>query len=257
MYQRRIPAYACSDERFALKPAYLVRNSICGSAGDSRKAGNEFADPDYDLSVDWLQARSDIYAARRRHDDQSQRSRVLVICAAARNDKTCPGEMSKSFRLAHMARSTLEAADTDVDLLDLSVLTSEYGKVIYPCKGCVSTAMPLCHWPCSCYPNHSLGQVTDWMNEIYPRWVAAHGIMIITPVYWYQAPSVLRLMIDRLVCADGGNPDLTTTHGKKVDEDHGLHEEVRNAARALIMQVTQHRLGIEMPGENLIDPRPK
>ena len=59
--------------------------------------------------------------------------------------------------------------------------------------------------------NHALGQVNDWMNEIYPRWVAAHGVMIVTPVYWYQAPSVLKLMMDRLVCADGGNPDPTTT----------------------------------------------
>ena len=39
-----------------------------------------------------------------------------------------------------------------------------------------------------------------------------------TPVYWYQAPSVLKLMIDRLVCADGGNPDPTTTHGKHADQ---------------------------------------
>src|SRR5262249_7073049 len=43
---------------------------------------------------------------------------------------------------------------------------------------------------------------------------AAHGIMIVSPVYWYQAPSVLKLMIDRLVCADGGNPDPTATSGK-------------------------------------------
>jgi multimeric flavodoxin WrbA len=52
------------------------------------------------------------------------------------------------------------------------------------------------------------------MAEIYPRWVAAHGVMIITPVNWYQAPSGLKSMIDRLVCADGGNPDPTTTQGK-------------------------------------------
>jgi len=38
--------------------------------------------------------------------------------------------------------------------------------------------------------------------------------MIVTPVYWYQAPSTLQLMIDRLVCADGGNPDPTSTAGK-------------------------------------------
>jgi multimeric flavodoxin WrbA len=46
--------------------------------------------------------------------------------------------------------------------------------------------------------------------------------MIVTPVYWYQAPSVLKLMIDRLVCADGGNPDPTTTHGKKPEEAKAL-----------------------------------
>jgi multimeric flavodoxin WrbA len=78
--------------------------------------------------------------------------------------------------------------------------------------------MPLCHWPCSCYPNHSLGQVQDWMYDIYPMWAAAHGIMIICPVNWYQAPSSLKLMIDRLVCADGGNPDPTSTHGKNAEQ---------------------------------------
>jgi multimeric flavodoxin WrbA len=35
-----------------------------------------------------------------------------------------------------------------------------------------------------------------------------------TPVNWYYTSSPLKLMIDRLVCADGGNPDPTATHGK-------------------------------------------
>lgn len=52
------------------------------------------------------------------------------------------------------------------------------------------------------------------MNEIYPMWVEAHGVMIVTPVNWYQVSSPLKLMMDRLVCADGGNPDPTRTHGK-------------------------------------------
>jgi multimeric flavodoxin WrbA len=52
------------------------------------------------------------------------------------------------------------------------------------------------------------------MNDIYPMWVRAHGIMIVTPVNWYQVTSPLKLMMDRLVCADGGNPDPTLTHGK-------------------------------------------
>ena len=62
----------------------------------------------------------------------------------------------------------------------------------------------------SCYPNHSLGQVNDWMNEIYERFAACHGVVIVTPVYWYQSPGALKLMIDRLVCADGGNADEST-----------------------------------------------
>ena len=60
------------------------------------------------------------------------------------------------------------------------------------------------------------------MNEIYPLWVAAHGILIITPVNWYQAPGPLKAMMDRLVCADGGNPDPTSTHGKHADQAKAL-----------------------------------
>jgi multimeric flavodoxin WrbA len=178
------------------------------------KAGPGFANPDFELPIEWLEARNRIGDAQRQHDERGAPARILVICGAARSDQTCPGEMSKTFRLTTMAREEIERAGATCDLLDLSLLTSQYGRQILPCKACVSTAMPLCHWPCSCYPNHALGQVNDWMAEIYPRWVAAHGIMIVTPVYWYQAPSVLKLMIDRLVCADGGNPDPTTTKGK-------------------------------------------
>ncbi|HTL49043.1 MAG TPA: flavodoxin family protein [Steroidobacteraceae bacterium] len=180
-----------------------------------RKAGRGFADPGFELPIEWLETRKQIRLAEGRRRDPQSRSRILLVCGAARHDQTCPGEMSKTFRLAGMAREVIEAArGFECDFLDLSLLTAQYGRQILPCKACVSTAMPLCHWPCSCYPNHAMGQVSDWMNEIYPRWAAAHGVMIVSPVYWYQAPSVLKLMIDRLVCADGGNPDPTSTGGK-------------------------------------------
>ena len=187
-----------------------------------RKAGPGFADPEFELPIEWLEARSRIIEAERTQKHPGSPPRILLVCGAARTDQTCPGEMSKTFRLVQMAREEVEAAGTTCDLLDLSALTAEYGRQILPCKACVSTAMPLCHWPCSCYPNHAMGQVNDWMNELYPRWVAAHGVMIVSPVYWYQAPSVLKLMMDRLVCADGGNPDPTTTHGKKPEEAKAL-----------------------------------
>jgi multimeric flavodoxin WrbA len=181
----------------------------------TRKAGPEFHDPSYDLSVDWLAARDAINAAQRQHADPNSASRILIINGSPRSEHTCPGEMSKSWRLVEIAREAIaQTASIETDILDLSRTTSEYGRNIHPCKACFSTAAALCHWPCSCYPNHSLGQTQDWMNEIYPLWVAAHGVMIITPVHWYQATSPLKLMIDRLVCADGGNPDPTRTHGK-------------------------------------------
>ncbi|HET7608157.1 MAG TPA: flavodoxin family protein [Gammaproteobacteria bacterium] len=191
----------------------------------SRKAGPEFADPDYELSLDWLAARDAIRIAEMQHRDTSLPARILVINGSSRTNQSCPGETSKSYRLAKLAQSAIESRGASVDFLDMSVLVSEYGRVIYPCKACVSTAMPLCHWPCSCYPNHGLGQTSDWMHDLYPRWVAAHGVMIVAPVNWYHVPSVLKLMIDRLVCADGGNPDPTRTHGKNAAEAKAIELE--------------------------------
>jgi multimeric flavodoxin WrbA len=186
------------------------------------RAGPGFADPDYELSEEWRATRDRLRAAETRQKDSASPSRVLVICGSARNDGTCPGEISKTFRMAKLAEHVVTKAGVEADLLDLSLLTSGYGVRIFPCKGCVSTAQPLCHWPCSCYPNHALGQVGDWMAEIYERWVAAHGILILTPVNWYHATSVLKLMIDRLVCADGGNPDPTSTGGKNPEKAKAL-----------------------------------
>ena len=178
------------------------------------KAGRGFADPEYQLSVEWRETRDKLLEAEKRQKDPKTKSRVLVICGSSRNDGSCPGEMSKTFRLAKMAEETLRKKKIEVDLLDLSRLTSEYSLRIHPCKGCVSTAMPLCHWPCSCYPNHAFNQVGDWMAEIYERWVSAHAVILLTPCNWYHTSSSMKLMIDRLVCADGGNPDPTTTDGK-------------------------------------------
>lgn len=179
----------------------------------TRKAGAEFEDPDYELSVEWLAARDAIAKAAAERSARTRR-RALLVCCSARSDQTCPGEMSKTWRLVESARSAIEREGAECDVLDLSELARERERYILPCKGCVSTAMPLCHWPCSCYPNHALGQVNDAMNGLYPRFVAADGLMFVTPVHWYQAPTVLKALIDRLVCADGGNPDPTRTQGK-------------------------------------------
>ena len=209
------PAFDKARDALAKIEVIAWHNYIDGhKAPITQKAGAEFFDPDYDMSVEWMETRNKLIAAEAKQKNPKTKSRVLLICGAARNDGSCPGEISKTFRLTQMAREVLEKDDIEVDVLDLSLLISDYDKHIHPCKACVSTAMPLCHWPCSCYPNHGQRQTNDWMAEIYEKWVSAHAIIILTPVYWYQTPSVLKLMIDRLVCADGGNPDPTLTDGK-------------------------------------------
>jgi len=191
----------------------------------TRPAGKGHADPAYPISVEWLATRKRLKAAQKRWHDRSAPSRVLIVCGSARNDGTCPGEISKTWRLTESARHVVQSLGVEADVLDLSLVTSEYGRAIHPCKGCVSSAMPLCHWPCSCYPNHALAQTGDWMAEIYERWVAAHGVILVAPTYWNQSPSPLKLMIDRMVCADGGNPDPSSTHGKKVVEAKRLEQQ--------------------------------
>lgn len=218
--QRFLSQFA--DRCFEPLAAELVRVSSAAweayinarKAPHTRRAGEGYADPDYELALDWIAASAAVKDAARRHEDAAAPMRILLINGSSRSEYTCPGEMSKSFRLTQIAQEVFAEHKAVVDCLDLSRLTSEYGRRIHPCKACFSTSPALCHWPCSCYPNYALGQTQDWMDEIYPLWVAAHGIMIVTPVNWYQPSSALKLMMDRLVCADGGNPDPTRTHGK-------------------------------------------
>src|SRR5450830_232120 len=220
-FQQSFVDPTCNEVKKALSKVEQVAwvNYVEGQKSPiTEKAGAHFADPDYDLSVEWKASSKRLAELDILQKDSLTPSRVLLICGSARNDGSCPGEISKTWRLTLMAQEILQAQEIEVDLLDLSLLTSDYDKHIHPCKGCVSTAMPLCHWPCSCYPNHGQRQTNDWMAEIYEKWVAAHGVIILTPVYWYQAPGVLKLMIDRLVCADGGNPDPTSTSGKNAEK---------------------------------------
>lgn len=210
------PAFRVEDEAIAKLEEIAWEAYLDGrKAPLTQKAGRGYANPSYELSSEWVATKKAIEDAQQQWSNSKSKSRVLLVCGSARNDGTCPGEISKSFRLVEIAKKVLQAAKFEVEVLDLSLITSEYQLNIHPCKGCVSTAMPLCHWPCSCYPNYSLNQTNDWMADIYQKWTAAHGVIIISPVYWYQSPSPLKLMIDRLVCADGGNPDPTSTLGKE------------------------------------------
>ena len=78
-------------------------------APHTRKAGPGYADPDYDLSVDWIEASRKIEEAEQRQKDPASPSRILLINGAARSEHTCPGEMSKTFRLATIAREIFDS----------------------------------------------------------------------------------------------------------------------------------------------------
>src|SRR6187397_614627 len=57
----------------------------------TRKAGPGYADPDYELSADWLEAKSRIEHAQAAWSRSETPSRVLMINGSPRNDGTCPG----------------------------------------------------------------------------------------------------------------------------------------------------------------------
>ena len=85
----------------------------------TRRAGEGYADPDYQLAHAWMNAADAVHAALRAHRDDAEH-RILLINASPRSEHTCPGEMSKSYRLAQMAQSLFLDEHAKVDLLDLS-----------------------------------------------------------------------------------------------------------------------------------------
>src|ERR1700709_1655688 len=111
--RKGMPAVKLSREEFeqryrsrfkdpAFKPLQRELDAIIAAAWDgyshsrkspvTRKAGPGFADPDYDISVDWLAAREAILAAQRRHDDADEVPRILLINGSSRSDQTRPRE---------------------------------------------------------------------------------------------------------------------------------------------------------------------
>ncbi len=110
------------------------------------------------------------------------------------------------------------------------------------------------------YPNHALHQTNDWMAEIYERWTAAHGVIIVTPVYWYQSPSALKLMIGvqgRLDRYIGYYEPYATSH-EALDRREAVQEEARNVARVVAHAVGELRAGrLSAKQRKLPRPRPK
>ncbi len=92
--------------------------------------------------------------------------------------------------------------------VDTEDIGNEHGKPkIQSCNACVSSSMALCVWPCNCYGPGSENQPDLlWNLNLYGRLARADAWAIIGPVNWYGPSSNIKLLFDRLVCMNGGNP---------------------------------------------------
>src|SRR4051794_22650732 len=57
---------------------------------NTRPAGPGYADPAYELAVDWIEAKAAVEAAQARHDDPDGPCRVLLVNGSSRSEHTCP-----------------------------------------------------------------------------------------------------------------------------------------------------------------------
>src|SRR5688572_9814207 len=88
-----------------------------------RPAGTGYADPTFELAVEWLETRRQIDEAKVRHDDPAAPSRLLFVNGSTRTEHSCPGEISKTRRLLDAAREAVAATpNVEIDVLDLSTL---------------------------------------------------------------------------------------------------------------------------------------
>jgi multimeric flavodoxin WrbA len=94
---------------------------------------------------------------------------------------------------------------------------------IQSCNACVSTSMALCCFPCNCYEKDNKDEPDlMWNLDLYARLDLADAWAIVGPVNWYAMSSNLKLMFDRLVCMNGGNPDESTIDHKDPEKAMAL-----------------------------------
>jgi hypothetical protein len=129
---------------------------------------------------------------------------VLVIAGSQRRLNSCPGLDSKARALMHRMPGRLPAG-WQIDHEDLG---NEHGKPkIQACNACVSSSMALCVWPCNCYgPNSEHQPDLLWNLDLYRRLARADAWAFIGPINWYGPSTNFKLLFDRLVCMNGGNP---------------------------------------------------
>jgi len=90
------------------------------------------------------------------------------------------GNTRKALLLA-LEAARLEGAEADlVRLYDLR---------IEPCMGCVSDDVKACRYPCP---------IEDDMRIVYEKVMRSDGVIVATPIYWYNVSGPVKNFIDRL-----------------------------------------------------------
>ncbi len=146
--------------------------------------------------------------------------RILIISGSGRRQYNCPGVDSKS-RMLMLKMAAMLPQDWEIDYEDLGNVYAR--ERIQSCNACVSTSMALCVWPCNCYEKNSSKEPDlMWDLDLYARLDMADAWAIIGPINWYSCSSNLKLMFDRLVCMNGGNPDEKTIDHKNPEKAMAL-----------------------------------
>ncbi|MEO8765743.1 MAG: NAD(P)H-dependent oxidoreductase [Ginsengibacter sp.] len=146
--------------------------------------------------------------------------RIIIISGSDRRQYNCPGVDSKS-RTLMLKMAEMLPKEWEIDYEDIGNVYRR--EKIQSCNACVSTSMALCVWPCNCYTKDD-NKEPDlmWNLDMYARLDMADAWAIIGPVNWYSCSSNLKLMFDRLVCMNGGNPDEGTIDHKNPEKAMAL-----------------------------------
>ncbi len=109
------------------------------------KAGEGFADPDYDLSLEWIAAKKAIDAAQKRRDAGSTRN-ILIVNGSSRSETHLPRRNVEKLSSRRDRERGVRGASRlhGRTARPVASFLRIYGRDIHPCKACFSTAAPLC-----------------------------------------------------------------------------------------------------------------
>jgi len=114
---------------------------------------------------------------------------VGIVCSPRKKGNT-------EILVSHALDAAREAGADETEIILLS------GKQINPCDACGS-----CQKTARCH-------VDDDMQPIYPAMLAADGIIIGTPVYFWSVTAQAKLLIDRTSCWTQGHRAMVRDSGK-------------------------------------------